>query len=227
MGNAGQGNAAYRPNPPGLETEGAADQPRLAVTGNAPDYDVGFNNGGNWANYTRSYPAGNYYCYLRAANGIGGLSDSASLAWISSGTGTSNQVVARLGTFAVPGTGDWQTYTWVPLVDSGGNRVVLTNTGVAKTLRLTTDGGNYNANFYLLAPVQAKAPVVALQPLSLPGNLGFNFATLPGFQYQVEYKTNLTAPAWLPWGGLINGTGYPQPFTNPLPAPVFYRVSVQ
>ena len=54
----GQGSASYRPQ--GLETEGANDQPRQAYGTGLQDYDIGHANGGNWGNYTRSFPAGTF-----------------------------------------------------------------------------------------------------------------------------------------------------------------------
>src|ERR1039458_3516455 len=34
------------------------------------DYDAGWLDSGNWANYTRNYPAGKYYVYGHSAAGI-------------------------------------------------------------------------------------------------------------------------------------------------------------
>ena len=99
--------------------------------------------------HAEAFPTGNYYCYLRGSDGIAGVSDSASLSLVTGGEGTTSQTTTRLGTFAVPGTGNWQTYAWVPLLNSG-NLVTLTNSGAVTTYRVTTDSGSYNANFYLL-----------------------------------------------------------------------------
>ncbi len=103
--NPGQGNEAYRPNPPNLETETCTDEPRLAFSPGLQDYDVGFNSGGNWGNYTRTYPAGTYNVYMRAADGGGATGDSASLAVVTGGQKTTNQTILKLGTFSVPATG--------------------------------------------------------------------------------------------------------------------------
>ena len=136
----------------GLETEPCGDFQRAQYAASGlTDYNIGFNDGGNWGNYTRTLPAGTYNVYMRAANGNGGQSDSASLSLVTAGLGTANQTVLKLGTFGVPNTGGWQTYSWVPCKDVQGNLVQLTG-GSVKTLRITTDGGNYNANFYLLVP---------------------------------------------------------------------------
>jgi CotH kinase protein/Lamin Tail Domain/Carbohydrate binding domain len=145
----GGGGSAYRPS--GLNTEANGDIPRLPYIGTGKtDYDVGWNNAGsgNWGNYTRTFPAGSYNIYMRAANPNGFTADSASM----SGAAT--------GTFSVPDTGNWQTYTWVPLRDSNGNLARFVG-GSVETLKVTTDNGNYNANFYLLMPLNTNAPVIS------------------------------------------------------------------
>ena len=67
---------------------------------------------------------------------------------------------------------NWQTYTWVPLKDTIGNLVSLDNSGAAKTFRVMTDNGNYNANFYILAAVYTPPPSVPLlAAINAAGNL--------------------------------------------------------
>ncbi|MBW8863807.1 MAG: hypothetical protein JF609_02590 [Verrucomicrobia bacterium] len=227
MVNAGQGGNAYRPNPPGLETEGASDAPRQTFSPGLTDYDIGFNSGGNWGSYTRTFPAGSYYCYLRGADGIAGVADSASLWLVTGGQGTTNQTTTRLGTFAVPSTGNWQTYTWVPLKDSGGNLVAITNSGALKTFRVMTDSGNYNANFYLLVPAYTPPPSVPLSANNAGSGLRLSFSTLPGYSYQVQFKTNLTDAVWLPAGGPISGDGTAKAMTNFTGTSCFYRLQIQ
>jgi type VI protein secretion system component Hcp len=156
--NPGQGNASYRPQ--GLETEGPADTPRLAYspfTTNV-DYDVGYNNGGNWGNYTRHYPAGSYNVYVRASDGNGPQSNAGDISVVA---GTASFTNTGPYYFSVNSTG-WSTYEWYPLVDSSNNLAILTvpNDGAASTLRLTIDGGNCNENFFMLVPINTNAPVV-------------------------------------------------------------------
>jgi hypothetical protein len=157
----GQGSASYRPQ--GLETEHASDQPRLAYSGGLQDYDVGYANTGNWADYTRVFPAGAYNIYMRAASPNGPTSDSASMSLVISGRGATNQTAVQLGTFSVPNTGGWQSYAWVPL-KTNGNFATFTG-GSVETLRGTTDSGGYNVNFYMLATTNVQAPwIVAPAP---------------------------------------------------------------
>jgi len=49
----------------------AGDVARLTHAG-YPDYDLGNTAGGNWGNYTRTYPAGIYNIFVRVARGNGG-----------------------------------------------------------------------------------------------------------------------------------------------------------
>jgi hypothetical protein len=228
--NPGQGNAAYRPNSPGLETENCTDQPRLTFSPSLQDYDVGFNSGGNWGNYMRTFPAGTYNIYMRGANGISGVSDSASLSVVTSGQATTNQTTTKLGTFSVPATGNWQVYTWVPLKSGGGSLVQITNSGSAKTLRVTTDNGSYNANFYILIPAYTP-PASTTLTVSYGtgnGNLSIFFPTQPGYNYQLEFKTNLTDAVWIPLGNTTIGDGTTQSVKDAVGNNSrFYRMQIQ
>lgn len=145
----------------GLTTEGLSEKIRPQYNGTGKqDYDVGFNAGGNWANYTRNYPAGNYNIWVRASNGTGNnTTDSGSISEVTSGLGTASQTLVQLGKFGVPPIA-WSTYGWYPIKDPAGNLAQFSG-GALKTLRLTIDGGNCNENFFLLTPVD---PQSVLQP---------------------------------------------------------------
>ncbi len=146
----------------GLTTENASDKTRAAYDGTGyTDYDVGFNDGGNWGNYTRNYPAGVYNIFVRASDGNGnGSSDSGNISLVTNGVGTTNQTLLQLGKFGVQPTGGWQTYAWVPVKDPAGNLAQFTG-GSKQTLRMTIDGGNCNENFFLLMPAD---PNLLLKP---------------------------------------------------------------
>jgi len=226
----GQGNSNYRPQ--GLETENAGDVPRPAYTDSGDaDFDIGFNNGGggNWGNYTRHYPAGSYYLYMRAAspNGNPITANSAVLSQVTGGFGTLSQTTTNLGTFSVPNTGGWQTYTWVPLENTQGNMVQITNSGSAKTFRVTTQNGGYNVNFYALVPASITANPVSLVASVQNDSVTVSFSTQVGFSYQIEYKNNLTDANWIPLGALIPGNDTAQEVNEPLANNGFYRVEVQ
>lgn len=194
----------YRPS--GLNTEVVGDKLRLAYLGTGfADYDVGWNEAGNWGNYTRTLPGGDYNIFMRGANGSQGAG-SATMARVTSGVGTTNQTTVNMGTFSVPITaaGTWQTYVWVPLRDTSGNLVKLTG-GSLTTLRVTS-GGGFNANFYALFPANTNLPVLAnIKPTGTTmfqstNTLSFNATSTVGIATNsiqvtvngVDVSTNLT-----------------------------------
>jgi hypothetical protein len=66
--------------------------------------------------------------------------------------------------------------------------------------------------------------------LELGGNgmMGISFATQPGYDYQVEYKTNLTDAVWIPLGNVISGDGTIQSLNDTIGANSrFYRMQIQ
>ena len=148
-------------NRAGLTTESLNEKLRPQYNGTGKqDYDVGFNDGGNWGNFTRNYPSGTYNIWVRVSNGTGNTSaDSGSLSLVTSGLGTTSQTLVQLGKFSVPAIA-WSTYSWVPVKDPAGNLAQFVG-GSLETLRMTIDGGNCNENFFLLTPVD---PNSVLQP---------------------------------------------------------------
>jgi hypothetical protein len=223
------GQTAYRPN--GLNTEVASDKPRLAYVVGFVDYDLAANASGNWGNYTRTFPAGVYNVYMRGASPVG-LSDAASLSLVTNAT-SANQAVTLLGTFTIPVTGSYQAYTWVPLRDSDGNVAQFVG-GAQKTLRVTVDGGNYNANYYMLTPADTTLPLnppqvnIATSGSGVGGTMTFSFNALYGHTYYLDYKTNLTDTVWIQLRGPTAGAGLPGTFSDPIsPGTRFYRLRVQ
>jgi hypothetical protein len=219
--NIASGGLAYRPS--GQNTEVTTDIPRLnyLATG-AADYDVSWNNIGNWANYTRTIPPGTFNLYLRAANGSASTG-SASAALVISTDTTTSQTISNLGTFAIPDTGRSQAWTWVPLRDGANNLVRLDGGGV-KTVRITS-GGGYNANFYALFPVATPPLLAGVFPSG--SNMVISFPALSNFNYQVQYKNNLTDPSWLPLGSPMVGNGSTNTIMDTTTNARFYRVIAQ
>jgi hypothetical protein len=153
------GTPAYRTGDPvGLEINGDGP-PRVQYIGTGfTDYDVGWYDTGNWNNYTRTYPSGQFNVLLRAANGSGG-NGTVTLAQVTSGQTTTTQTTTNFGTFTIPATGGWQAYTWVPLRDGNGN-LVKVSIGGQQTLKATSSGG-CNANFYALVPANTNLPTIS------------------------------------------------------------------
>jgi hypothetical protein len=155
----------------------------------AQDFVLVFFAGTDWANYTREYPAGSFYVYIRSS-GDGPF--SMYLDQITSGAGTVNQATRRLGHFGGVGKAPvYVTYDWVPLTDDGLAAPAVVKLDGITTLRLTT-GGNCNPNYFMLVP----ATGITLTASSSAGNTVLSFPSQAGVNYRVFYRTNLTAGNW-------------------------------
>ncbi|HSY19231.1 MAG TPA: hypothetical protein VK815_12890 [Candidatus Acidoferrales bacterium] len=187
-------------------------------------YDLGWFNLGDWVNYTRTYPANKYNVWGRLAGGAGAFSGT-TLSLVTSGVGTSNQTTQVLGSFADPGAAGWQTWHWIPLLDTNGNQAVVQLGGQA-TLRLTS-GNNLNSEFFMLTPATTPAPFnVTLSPSA--GQIQMSFPTQISHNYTVWVTSSLSPANWTQVGSKIVGDGLvhvvPQSLTG---NQGFYRVVSQ
>jgi hypothetical protein len=216
----------YRPN--GMDTEVNSDFPRPQYQGVGNtnlDYTMGYYSDGAWANYTRHYPAGSYNVYGRLASS-GAPGSDATLSEVTSGWGTTTQTANLLGTFTIPNTG-WESYTYVPLRDGSGNLVTLAFNGSTNTLQLgrpvdSPASPDVNANFLMLVPLFTASA-------SHSGtNIAISFPTVSGFNYQVQYKNNLTDLNWTSLGSPVAGNNAVESVNDPANGSTrFYRVQIQ
>ncbi len=154
-----------------------------------PDFVLVYFAGADWANYTRQYPAGSFYVYIRTSGGQG-LPFSMYLDQLVGGGGTLFPVTGRLGHFGGVGKG-YTTYDWVPLTDDGLAAPAIVKLNGVTTLRLTT-GGNCNPNYFMFVPASG----VTLSARLAAGNTVLSFPSHAGVAYRVFYRTNLTAGTW-------------------------------
>ncbi len=116
----------------------------------------------------------------------------------------------------------------MPLKDGNGNFVKMTNNGAVKTVRVTTDNGNYNANFFVLIPTYTPPSSASLTLTENGGHFLASFPTQPGYQYQIVCKTNLTDAVWNPLGAPIVGNGSVQSLGDVTGGGSrFYRLQIQ
>jgi hypothetical protein len=118
---------------------------------NIGQYNIGWTTSGDWENYTRHYPSGKFNIYARIA-GNAAWSGS-QMALVTNGFGTDNQQYTVLGSFADPNAAGWQSFHWIPLVDSSGTPVGV-ELGGLQTLKFMC-GGGVNELFYMLVPYAA------------------------------------------------------------------------
>jgi hypothetical protein len=127
--------------------------PRSGFTATV-DYKVGWNDAGEWRNYTRTFPAGTYNIYSRMSSG--GADMHAHLDLVDDPT-SGTPTLTRLGGFDAVTTGGWDTFTFVPLKDDSGSLAVV-SLGGEQTLRYTIDPGNHDHNYIMLVPLGTAPP---------------------------------------------------------------------
>ncbi|HEV2209413.1 MAG TPA: hypothetical protein VG167_11595 [Verrucomicrobiae bacterium] len=214
----------YRNNDNGFQCEVCSDfiRDKFIVNG-SQDFDLGYYNGGQWANYTRTFPTNSYNVYGRLAGGNGPFNNT-TLKLVTAGRGTTNQTTQLLGSFADANAAGWQTWHWVPMRDTNGNIATISLGGV-QTLKATS-GNNVNVNFYMFVPAAVQSPTMTV---SLSGaNIHLAFLTQPTHNYTVLYNSTLTGGTWLPLGTSIPGDGTVKTVTDTAVGPArFYRLQIQ
>jgi hypothetical protein len=148
---------------------------------------------GEWQNYTKTFPAGNYNVYARASAGVSAV---VTLAHVTSGQGTSTQTTTNFGTFSFTDT-SFSLFQWVPLHDSQGNLAIVRLPGV-NTVRATT-GGGANLDFYMFVPANTNLPVIT--PVYPDGAYLFEPTNTFLFRVSSPITTISTTNIQLTWNG--------------------------
>jgi hypothetical protein len=214
----------YRNNDNGFQCELCSDFVRdkfLDVNNSgSKDYDLGYYNGGQWANYTRTFPTNSYNVYGRMAGGAGPFNNT-TLKLVTAGRGTTTQTTQLLGSFADANAAGWQTWHWVPMRDTNGDLAKISLGGV-QTLKLTS-GNNLNVNYLMFVPT---APTLTI---SISGaTISLRFPTVSGHNYTVLYNSTVVGGTWLPLGSAIPGDDTVKTVTDTVgPSKRFYRLLVQ
>ena len=114
------------------------------------DFKMGWNDAGDWFNYTRDFPEdGSYAVYGRFSSG--GSPVAVDLSVVTAGQGTEDQTLESAGTFTGPATGGWNTMQFFPLKDADGNLATVGLSGQS-TVRLTILPGNVDMNYLAFVP---------------------------------------------------------------------------
>jgi hypothetical protein len=186
---------------------------------NIGPFNIGWTTAGDWENYTRHYPTGNFYVYGRLAGGAGAWTGE-QLDLLTSGYGTATQTTNILGIFSDPNPAGYQAWHWIPCLDTNGNMVVVP-LGGQTTLQIVCGTPGINEEFYMLVP----APLLFKVTSSVSaGQLTLSFPTEIGFTYTVKYKSNLAATTWTPVGSTITGNGSVQAANEVSAAPGYYTI---
>ena len=190
------------------------------------DFDVGWWNPGTWLNYTRIFPTNTYNVWGRLASG--GAYSGLTLSLVTSGVGTTNQTTTLLGSFSDPNANGFQSWHWIPLLDTNGQMVVVSLGGV-ETLQAQSGAVGANANYYMFVPVVVAPQAVHLSVSSAGSTISIQFPTQSGLSYTVLYSSSLAVPR-SSWSTLttISGDGTVKTATDTMgSSPRFYVVKAQ
>jgi hypothetical protein len=133
------------------------------------NYKIGWGDNADWYNYTRKIPAGLYTAVIALSNGgaAAGTPDrmGGTLSIVTSGVGTTNQVLKQVGTFNGPSSGAWSFNNLVPLYAPDGSQAAFKITTATTTLRYANREGDFD--WFALIPVSGVAPkVTSASPLA-------------------------------------------------------------
>jgi hypothetical protein len=114
------------------------------------NFKIGWIGSGNWFNYTRTFPAGDYEVYAGISfDGTDAHQCHGTLQRVTAGVGTTTQTLEQLGMFDAHGThniGGWGWNVQVPLTVDGvedGCKAVVHLAGL-ETIRYSADSGDYD-----------------------------------------------------------------------------------
>jgi hypothetical protein len=127
------------------------------------DFKMGWNDDGDWYNYTRDFPeGGSYAVYGRFSSGGAAIDNKLSI--VTSDATAADQTIEDVGVFQGPATGAWDTMAFFPLKDADGGLATVNISGTT-TVRLTHVGGNHDSNYLVFVPVAAaggEAPTISV-----------------------------------------------------------------
>jgi len=193
----------------------------VVVGGVATDHNLGYWNGGQWVNYTRTILTNKYTVYGRLAGGAGPFSGT-KLCLVTSGAGTTVQTTNLLGTFADANAAGWNTWHWVPMRDANGN-IANVSLGGVQTLKAVS-GNNLNAHFYMFVPSVIQSVMTA----SISGSsVQLKFSTQSGHSYTVLYNNTLTGGSWLPLSAPVVGDNTVKTVTDTVGSMRFYKLLIE
>lgn len=143
------------------------------------NHKLGWNNAGEWLNYTRDFGPGAQEYWVFARLGGQGSPMAAELAQVTSGHGTPNQTTLKLGAFRSAEPGGWDNFIFVPLTDDDGQAVRVSLGGLT-TLRFTVLPGSLDFDYLAFVPTGAEDWLVRPENRSAPLHL------VAGQRYYVE-----------------------------------------
>jgi hypothetical protein len=127
------------------------------------NYKIGWIDGGDWGNYTRTFPspAKKYWVFAaQSYDGFGANQLNSNLGLVTAGVGTANQTVQALGRFNSVGSGGWSRNNIVALTDDAG-AIKTVELGGKLTIRWNYSSGDVDWLAFVPAEEAPAAPGTA------------------------------------------------------------------
>jgi hypothetical protein len=127
------------------------------------NYKIGWIDGGDWGNYTRTFPspAKKYWVFAaQSYDGFGANQLNSNLGLVTAGVGTANQTVQALGRFNSVGSGGWSRNNIVALTDDAG-AIKTVELGGKLTIRWNYSSGDVDWLAFVPAEEGPTAPGAA------------------------------------------------------------------
>jgi hypothetical protein len=149
------------------------------------NYNIGWIGGGDWGNYTRTFPtpAKKYWVFsAQAYQGVGNGELHSTVGIVTGGVGTTTQTVELFGTMNAQGSGNWGRNNLVAMTDGDDGPVKTVELGGTKTIRWNQDSGD--ADYLVFYP--ADAPPVQPTISAAPNAQGQPVITFTGKLYEAS-----------------------------------------
>lgn len=177
------------------------------------NYKMGWGATGNWFQYTRNFPSGDYNAVVAFSDGNGTAADAVGFALdlVTGDPSKVNPALTAVGTASADQTGGWSSNDFAPLRKGDGSLATYT-LGANTTLRLTISRGSPDLDYILFYPAGGapQGPTISLAR-NATGQVVITY------QGSLESATAVTGP-WTP----VNGAASPYTAT-PSDAARFFR----
>jgi hypothetical protein len=175
----------------------------------ANNYKMGWGTGGEWFQYTRDFPAGQYHAVLGASrDGLTTNGIAFALGIVTAGANTETATVTPVGTVTSSFTGGWSSNDLLAMRATDGSLAVY-NLGPNTTVRLTINTGDPDLDYILFYPVAGgpvEGPAIAVsrnasgQPVITYEGALYGSDTVDGTYSEV---TGATSPYPVPTTGTM------------------------
>ncbi len=157
------------------------------------NYKIGWIDGGDWGNYTRTFPtpAKRYWVFAaQSYDGFGADQLNSNIGLVTAGVGTTTQTVQPLGIFNSVGTGGWSRNNLVALTDASGAIQTVELEG-RNTIRWNYSSGD--VDYLVFVPAEAAPTQPGLAKIARSGN-NVTISEDPAQGSTVQSATSVTGP---------------------------------